>query len=201
MSAIITNLDGDYIFVAAEASATGNQVVLKAARSDLSTWAEVYAPAAGSACNVAQSGDSNIVYFYGNFGTDVVVIKHTVDAETNTDISPASLGAQIVNTMEADPSTTDNLVITVNTAQDLVASTDGGSNWSTWNAALGFNATALKMLWSGDYDLHRLFVAGDNLTDLDLLYSPNEGANTINMENAGLGAQANICSIDVVKVT
>ncbi len=69
MAAIATSADGNHIFMALE-DGSGNQVIVKAARSDLSTWTEVYAPGAGSAANVAMvPSDPDAMLFYGNFGT------------------------------------------------------------------------------------------------------------------------------------
>jgi len=197
MAAIITSADGDYIFVAAENG--GDQVVLKAARTALATWAEVYAPGAGSATNLAASTDPDIVFFYGNFGANVTVIKHTISGPTNTDKSPAGLGAKVINCLAVNPSNIDQLLATVNTDQDLKYSSDGGANWSNYDAALGFDATALCAMWGGRYEPNRYFVAGDAGATLDLLYSPNAGASDSDVSGATLGAETNICSVEVTE--
>ena len=82
MAAIITSADGNNIFIAAE-DGSGNPVILSAARSDLSTWSATYDPGAGTAANVASSTNLDVVFFYGNFGTDVTVIKYTISTSFN----------------------------------------------------------------------------------------------------------------------
>lgn len=196
MAAIATNADGQNIYLALE-DTLGNQIIATAARSDLSTWTAAYNPGGGSACNVATvHADLDQMLFYGNFGTDVTVIKHTISTTTNTDISPASLGAKIVNVAQVNPSDSTEIVIGVSTDQDLTHTTDNGTTWTAWDAALGFNPTALWVLWSGPYFLHRYFVAGDNLTTLDILYSPNEGSADTDVSGATIGALTNIASVE-----
>lgn len=198
MSAIAASADGAYIFLALE-DGSGNQIIAKAARSDLSTWSAAYQPGAGSACNVAPvPGDADKMLFYGNFDTDVVVILHTISTGANTDISPASLGAKVVNTLAVNPSNSDEIIITVDTDEDILYTADGGDNWATWDAALGFDATALYLLWSGAYEYHRYFTAGNDGTVV-LVYSPNEGASDYDYTGAALAATANVVSIDITE--
>ena len=178
MSAITASADGAYLFLALE-DGDGLPIILRAARSDLATWSVVYppGPGAGSAVNVASvPSDPDRVLFYGNFGTDAVVIRHAIAAETNTDLSPASLGSAIVNTLAVDPSDANRIVITVNTARDLKYTEDGGVTWINWDDALGLDATALALLWSGEYGLHRLFVCGQVTGAAVIYYSPNQAA-------------------------
>jgi hypothetical protein len=199
MSAIDTSADGAYIFLALENS-SGQPVIARAARSDLSTWTKAYDPAAGTAGNVAKSvANADKMLFYGNFGTDVTVVLHTISTGANADISPPGLGAKVVNTLQVNPSGGSEAVITVDTDQDVKHTSNGGTTWTDWDAALGFDATALWVLWSGAYFAHRYFVAGDNGVDLDLLYSPNEGVSRQNKENASLEAQANICNVEATE--
>jgi hypothetical protein len=195
MAAITFSADGDNIFYALETG--GFPVIVKAARATPGTGTAVYSPGAGSAANVMMvPGNADKVLFYGNFGTDIVVIMHTISTVTNTDISPASMGAKIVNALAVNPSNEDEIVIGVGTDEDLLYTSDGGSNWSAWDATLGFDSTALWVFWSGLYIAHRYFTAGDNGLDLDLLYSPNEGVSSTNEESTALGSQANICSLE-----
>jgi len=159
MAAIATNADGTTVFMALERGSS--PVVLSAARTDLTTWTVVYEPGEGSAANVLPFlSDSDSMLFYGNFDTDVTVIKHTISTATNTDISPASLGAKVVNTAVINPSDSDEIIISVDTDQDLKHTSDGGTTWTDWDAALGFDATALWALWSGTYFPAPLFCGG-----------------------------------------
>lgn len=198
MAALDFNADGTLIFYALESG--GFPYFVSAARATPGTGTAVYSPGAGSAGNLARvPSNADLMLFYGNFGTDITVIMHTISTVTNTDISPASLGAKVVNALAVNPSNEDEIVISVGTDEDLLYTSDGGSNWSTWDATLGFDGTALWVLWSGLYISHRYFVAGDNGADLDLLYSPNEGTSSNNEENAALAAQANICSLEATE--
>lgn len=200
MPAIQFDASGDNVFLAGEDSGSGDQVVITAATSDMTTWSLAYQPLAGSACNIQKCiANADLMFFYGNFGTDVTVIQHTISTSTNTDISPSSLGAKVVNGLVVNPSDANEIVITVDTDQDVLYTSDGGSNWSTWDAALGFDATAFELLWSGLYFPHRYFVAGDNGADLDILYSPNAGANDTNVEDATVGALTNVCDLQVAE--
>jgi len=199
MAAIATSADGDYIFLALEDSG-GFPAFLQAARSDLATFSEVYAPGAGSAANVTPSpSNPDIVLFHGNFGTDLTVSTYTISTDTVADISPSSLGAKVANNLAINPSGGSEAVITVDTDQDITHTTDGGTTWTAWDAALGFNATALWVLWSGVYYPHRYFVAGDNLTTLDILYSPNEGAGSTDVSGATVGALTNISALEATE--
>lgn len=201
MAAMCTNLDGNYVFVALEDVDTGFPVIVKASRLDLSTWSIIYNPGAGSAANIWPCrSNPDLMFFYGNFGSGIQVIRHTISTITNTNISPSGLTTKVVNTLEDNPSNASEIVITVNTDQDLKYTLDGGATWSNWDAALGFNATALKVMWSGAYSEHRYFVAGQvGVGNLDLLYSPNEGVSDSNRENASLAAKANITNVEVVE--
>lgn len=201
MAAICTTSDGAYIFLALEDSGTGNQVITKVARTDLSSWTAAYEPGGGSAANVAASGNPDRVYFYGNFGSGIQVVKHTVSTGANANVSPTGLTTKVVNCLAVNPSDADELIITVNTDQDVMHSTDAGANWETWDATLAFDATALFALWSGAYELHRYFVAGDVAGTIQLKYSPNEGSSDADQAGAALGAVANVCGVETSDVT
>lgn len=198
MAAIAVSADGLNIFLGLE-DGSGFPVIAKAVRSDLATFSAAYSPGAGSAANVAAAaGEPDVMYFYGNFGTDVTVIKHTISGPTNDDISPASLGAKVVNTLEVDPSDANRLIITVDTDQDLLETEDAGSNWVALNETLGLDATALKVFWSGDYDYHRLWLGGQVTGAAAARYSPNEGTTLSDVTGAGLGVALNVAGIDGV---
>jgi hypothetical protein len=201
MPAIATSADGAYVFLALENSSSGFPVVVKAARTDLATWAAAYEPGAGTAANVAMvPSNPDLMLFYGNFGSGVQVVRHTISTGANENISPAGLTTKIINSLAVNPSDAEEMWATVDTDQDLIHTLDGGSNWETLDGSLGLNATALAVLWSGAYVLDRGFIAGDNGTDLDLLYTPNEGASKADQAGATLGAAAGICSLEVAEV-
>jgi hypothetical protein len=199
MSAIVTSADGAYIFLALEDSGTGSQLVLMRERDAPGVWTAVYAPGGGSACNLAPvPGNADQVVFYGNFGTDVTIIRYTISTDTAEDISPASLGAKIVNCLVVNPGDPDEIWATVDTDQDLLHTVDGGANWETLDAALGFDATALYALWSGAYEFDRGFLAGNDGAVV-LIYTPNAGASNYDYTGAALAAAANVVSIDLTE--
>lgn len=194
MAAITTNASGEYLFLALETSG-GNQIIAKAATTDLSTWTAAYQPGTGSAANILPvPGNADLMLFYGNFGTDIVLVRHTISTGANEDISPASLGSNVVNALAVNPSNAAEIVIAVNGAQDIMYTADGGANWATWDSLLGFDATALALLWSGDYDYHRYFAAGVLITDAQLLYTPNEGYSTY--DYTGTMTVANVTNLE-----
>jgi hypothetical protein len=201
MSAIITSADGEYVFVALEDD-SGNPLVIRATRpedaGDAPTLAQAYAPGDGSAINVTQvQADADRMIFYGNFGTDVGIINHTISTVTNEDISPSSLGSEIVNCLVVNPSDSDEMICTIDTTQDLLYTSDGGANWAALNAsALGFAPTALTVIWGGGGEPNRIFVAGNDTSDEILFFSPNDGAELADVAGASLGAVANIAGIE-----
>jgi len=201
MAAITTDASGDNVFLALDNSSSTFPTVVMAARSDLSTFTVAYEPGAGTACNaIPDPANVDVMYFYGNFGTDLTITKYTISTDTTADISPASLGAKVINTLIVDPSNNSEMICTVDTDQDLKNTIDAGVTWTDWDAALGFDATALAALWSGPYFLHRYFVGGEvSGGNLDLLYSPNEGAAVSNEEGTALGALGEIVSIEVTE--
>lgn len=194
MSAITVSADGAYVLVALE-DMSGGAVVGRAVRSaDFATWTPAYrAPNEPANVKIVPS-NPNSIFFHGNFDTDVLIILHSISAETNTDISPTSLGAKVCNTLESNPSGGGEAWATIDTDQDLLRTQDAGTTWAALDAALGFDATALEVLWSGGYALDRAFIAGKPAS-VELQYTPSEGADKEDQANAGLAAVANICSI------
>lgn len=199
MAAIAFNQDGEFLFVATEDGSLGTQRILRASRDNLSSAVAVYDPAAGGACNVVATVDAKTMLFYGEFGAGVLLIQHDSEAGSNTDISPTVAGTKTANTCAPNPASADSAALSIDTDQDLVYTDDAGTSYTTWTAALGFNATALALLWNGLRELHQVFVAGDNGIDLDILYSPNEMNQSTNAEDATLGAKTDICSLEIVK--
>lgn len=200
MPAIVTTSDGAYIYLALE-NGSGQPVIARCARSDLSTFEAAYNPAAGTAGNVQSvPGDPDLIYFYGNFGTDVTVLSHVPSTGAETDVSPAGLAAKVVNTLEVDPSDANRLQITVDTDQDLLATEDGGAAWVTLNAAIGFDVTAQRVFWAGEYDYDRAFLGGQITGAAELRYTPNEGAYLSDITGVNLAAAANVVGIDGVEL-
>jgi hypothetical protein len=199
MPAIATSADGAYIFLALENS-SGQPVIVRAARSALSTFTAAYNPAAGSAGNVASvPGNPDLMLFYGNFGSGVQVVKHVISTGVNTNISPSGLTTKVANALASNPSDPNEIWITVNTDQDLKRSTDLGVGWADLDAALGLNPTAMLALWSGAYNLDRGLIAGDVAGTEQLLYSANEFSSKLDKAGASLGAAAAIVGIEGVE--
>ncbi len=197
---LATSSDGGNIFVALN-NADGFPVMVQTTRDDPETFTKSYNPGAGSASNVTASpSNPDIMLFYGNFGTDLTVATYTISTDTVADISPASLSSKVVNTLAINPDGVSEAIITVDTDQDLKRTNDGGVTWTDWDAALGFDATALWPLWSGLYFPHRYFVGGEvGGGDLDLLYSNNEGASSENFEGTALGILGGITAIEATE--
>jgi len=194
MSAIAISADGNNIFLALE-DGSGNQVFLKAARSDLNTWTKAYNPGAGSAANVKESPSNiDVMLFYGNFGTDLVISTYRISTDVVTDISPASLAAKVINTLAVNPGGISELVASVDTDQDLKNSDDGGTTWVDWDATMGFDGTALAVLFSGAYFPHRYFTGGQTGGTGELRYSPNEGSS--DNDETGAMSVTHIVSIE-----
>lgn len=199
MPAIVTTADGAYIYLALE-NGSGQPVIARCAREDLSTFEAAYAPAAGTAGNVQSvPSDPDLIYFYGNFGTDVTVLAHVPSSGAETDISPAGLAAKVVNTLEVDPSDASRIQITVDTDQDLLGTVDQGANWVALNAAVGFDVAGQRVFWAGDYDYDRAWLGGASGGTAELRYTPNEGAYLADVTGAGLGAAAGIVGVEGVE--
>jgi hypothetical protein len=194
MAAIVTSSDGAYIFMALEDS-SGFPVIARAARSNPTTWTSVYAPGAGTAANVASvPGNADLMLFYGNFGSGVQIVKHTVSTGAEVNISPTGLTTKIVNALAVNPSDPNEIIIAVGTDQDLLRTIDLGANWTTLYATLGFNATGLAVRWD---DPDRAFVAGYDGADVDLLYTPNEGESIADVAGAALKAALGVVGVEV----
>lgn len=194
MTAMTVTADGAYIFLALE-DASGNQIVLRGKRSDLTDWQTAYRPLAGSAGNVAiVSSNPDTIFMHGNFDTDIVILTHTISTGANADLSPGTLGAKVCNTLKVNPSGVGEAWATINTDQDLIRTQDAGVTWPALDAVMGFDPTALDVLWSGGYALDRGFIAGKPAS-VELQYTPSEGADKQDLANAGLAAVANIVSV------
>ncbi len=194
MPAIVTNASGDYVFLALENSA-GFPVVVKASRDDLSNWTAVYSPGAGSACNVASvPSNDDLILFYGNFGSGVQILSHTVSTGAEVNISPADLTTKVVNTLCPNPSDPNEFIITTNTDNDLLHTADLGATYTTLYATLGFGATGLAVRWD---DPDRVYVAGYDGADVDLLYSPNAGAYFTDVSGAALKAASDVTNLEL----
>lgn len=195
MSAIAVSQDGAVVFLALE-DGSGNSVVVKCERDDLTTFTAAYAPGAGTACNVIATGDPDVMFFYGNFGSGIQVVEHIISTGVNTNISPSGLTTKVINALAVNPSNISEIWATVNTDQDLLGTIDGGATWDTLNAALGINPTSLLVLWAGDYDDSRGFIGGTVAGVTELLYTPNEGASYGDYAGAALDGAAAIVGME-----
>lgn len=195
MAAIAVSQDGEAIFLALE-DGSGYPVVAKCSRDDLATFTSVYAPGAGTACNVLATPDPDVMYFYGNFGSGVQVVKHVVSTGAETNISPSGLTTKVVNALAVNPGDVNELWATVNTDQDLLHTIDSGTTWETLNNALGVNPTALLVLSTGTGEPPVIYVAGNDGADTLLLYSANGGTSFSDVAGANLAAVANIVGLE-----
>lgn len=194
MGAIAVSADGENVFVALE-DGSGYPIFARADRDDLSTWATAYNPGAGSAANVAQvPSDPDKMLFYGNFGTHLTVIEHTISTVANSDISPLNLGAYVVNGLAVNPADGEEIIATANTDQDMFHTTDGGDNWETLDSALGFDVTALVVVWQTEAEYHLIYTGGQVTGAARVEYSPNTASYFSDVTGAALAA----ASVDVV---
>jgi hypothetical protein len=198
-----TSQDGAFLFVALEDDATGNQVIFKITRptNTTPTTVAVYEPGGGSAGNVEATADPDRMIFHGNFGTDVGVVDHAITAVTNTDISPTSIGAELIQPLQADSSDINHIVAVNRNDQDALESTDLGANWTAINAALGQSVDAMDMLFFGAYFPWGGFIGGNDGADENLQYYPAEFNNGREDTSAALKAVASIVNIDIAPDT
>lgn len=203
MSVLETSQDGAYVFVALEDDATGNQIIFKITRptSTTPTTVKAYEPGGGTAGNVAQTGDSDRMILHGNFGTDIGVIDHVIATGTNTDISPTSIGAELIQPLQVDPADTDHIIAINRNDQDALETTDGGSNWTVLNAGLGVAVDAMDILFFGDYFALGGFFGGNDGVDENLKYTPNAFSALREDTSAALQAVGSITSIDIAPDT
>jgi len=193
MTATALASDQQTIFIALEDS-TGLPVMVKTTLADLSIFETVYTPGAGFAANVI-AAPNGIMYFYGNFGTNVGIIQHDVVAETNTDVTPASLGTDDINALDVDPDLGQIIFIGISGVQDLKKSLNAGTSWASVNAALGIDPTALLVLWP---DANKLLIAGSTGAQNRLLYSDDGGANFDDEAGTALHGADNSVALAVV---
>lgn len=191
--------DGAFLFLGLENNATNNQVVLRVVRptSTTPTTIVAYDPGAGSAANIEPTGDNDIMIFNGNFGTDRGVIKHAIAAITNTNISPASVGAKVIAPVLIDPSDITHLIGVNVDDQDAIESEDTGASWATLNATLGQTVVAMAIIWLGQYFPAGAFFGGNDGADENLEYTPNEFSALREDTSAALKAVGAITAIDV----
>jgi hypothetical protein len=200
VSAMGVNQSGTHLFIAMQSGVTGFPLVIKIDRptSTTPTQIAVYEPTAGTNANIAKTGNFDRMLFFGNFGTDVGVIDHAIAAVTNTDISPTSIGAKIIQPLRADPGDIDHIIAINRDDQDAIETEDGGSNWSALNAALGIEVDAMDIGFFGPYIDDVGVIGGDDGADQNLSYTPNEFTSLREDTSAALKAVSNIVSVDRV---
>jgi hypothetical protein len=199
MSILETSQDGAFVFVALEDDATGDQIIFKITRptSTTPTTEIAYEPLGGSAGNVARSADYDAMIWHGNFGTDIGVVIYSIVLETNTDISPSSIGAKLIQPLSADPHDRSHFVAINQDDQDALETDDTGANWATLNAALGLTVEAMDLVFLGAYFPFGGFIGGNDGVDENLSYTPNEFNNLRDDASAALKAVGAIVSVDV----
>jgi len=199
MSILEVSQDGAFVFVALEDDATGNQLVFKITRptSTTPTTVTAYEPGGGSAGNIASTGDPDRMIFHGNFNTDVGVVDHAIAAATNTDITMTTIGAELIQPLQVDPSSIQHIIAINRNDQDAFETDDTGSNWTALNAALGQSVDALDLAFFGAYFPFGGFFGGDDGVDQNLEYTPNEFNNFREDTSAALKAVGSIVSIDL----
>jgi hypothetical protein len=196
-------LDGDYIYFAFEYESSGNQIIARvprpAAGGSIGTTSAEYEPAAGSAGNVTPDPVSpDKMWFFGNFGTDIGIIRHTPSTEGNSDVSPSSIGTDVIQPLQVDRGDNSHIIACNATDQDALESDDTGASWSTLNATLGLTPVAMALAFNGQLQPADGFIAGNDGTDTRLTYTPNDFATLREDSGATLDALA-ITSLDLVQ--
>ncbi len=199
MSLLETSQNGGFLFVALEDDATGDQLIFKITRptSTTPTTVTAYEPGSGSAGNVAPTGDPDRMIFHGNFDTDVGVVDHAIVAGTNTDISPTSIGAELIQPLRVNPDDIQHMVAVNRNDQDALETENSGGAWAVLNAALGVTVDAMGLVFLGAYFPFGGFIGGNDGVDENLSYSPNEFSNLRDDASAALKAVGNIVSVDI----
>jgi hypothetical protein len=203
MSFMEVSQDGAFVFVALQDQATGDQQIYKITRptSTTPTTAKIYDPGGGSAGNVAQTGDPDRMIFHGNFGTDIGVIDHAIAAVSNTDITPTSIGAELIQPLQVDPDDIQHIIAINRNDQDALETENTGSSWTALNAALGQSVDAMDLLFFGGYFPFGGFFGGNDGSDENLEYTPNEFSDLREDTSAALKAVGAIVSIDLAPDT
>jgi len=187
MSVLSSSIDSQFLFIALE-DGSANQLI-KRLQISTEMFTTAFEPGAGSASNILQHPtDENFVYFYGQFGASVNVIKHTISSVTNTDISiPIT---NVINSLAVNPSDDQQLYAYANSNQSLYFTLDGGANWTVDNGAVGLSAvTQIITLWSTPPSPNRLFASGDDTVNAIINYTPNGGISGINLRSGALASQ------------
>lgn len=199
MSILETSQDGAFVFVALEDDATGNQLIFKITRptSTTPTTVTAYEPGAGSAGNVAQTGDPDRMIFHGNFNTDIGVVDHAITAATNTDITMPTIGAELIQPLEVDKDDIQHIVAINRNDQDAFETEDTGSNWTAINATLGQSVDAMDLVFFGNYFPFGGFFGGNDGVDENLEYTPNEFVSLREDTSVALKAVGSIKSIAI----
>ncbi len=194
--------DGSFLFMALEDDATGNQLVFKITRptSSSPTTVVAYEPGAGSAGNVAPSGDSDIVVFHGNFNTDVGVVEHTVSTGINVDITPTTIGAEVIQPLQVNPTFSGNMLAWNENDDDLLQTEDNGATWDILRSDAGLITTlrGMDILFKGNFQDHNVYFVGDGASGVKVYESLDEGTTITSLENATLNTAADASGIAVV---
>ena len=201
MSMLRTSNDGSFVFMALEDVASGNQIIFKITRptSSTPTTVKAYEPLGGSSGNVEPTGDNDIMVFHGNFGTDVATIRHAITAVTNTDISPPSTGAEVIQPAEVNPNYVGNILVWNEDDDDLLQTEDAGVSWDVIRTDAGLVTTlrGMDILFKGNFQDHNIYFVGDGGSGVKVYESLDEGITLTSLENATLNTAADASGIRV----
>jgi hypothetical protein len=183
--------DGDTLYIGLYDTATAQPILISVALpldGALSMGGAVFNPGAGSAINVKCIDVGDRLAISGDFGANEQVEVSDNAGTTWTDIDPGTWGANLAEPLIVDPLTLDEVMVALSALQDIVETTDGGTTWTTLNAALGLNPGAMVLLTNGNE-----MIIGDDAANV-ILYSPNRGVTTAVVTGAFVG---NVAALEI----
>jgi hypothetical protein len=146
----------------------------------------MFNPGAGTAIAVQCTDVGNDLVIAGSFAAANEQVETSTDgANTWVDIDRDAWGAELAQPVDVSTTTLDEVIVCLQTAQDIVETFDAGATaWTVNNAAVGYSPGAMAKLPEGD----ELVIGDDAANRID--YSPNRGVTLQNITGAFGGSVA-----------
>jgi len=180
--------DGDMLYLALYDTATAQPRLVSVALpldGAASMGSSIFSSGAGTAINVRCNSVGDSLAVSGHFGANEQVETSDDGGITWADIDPGTWAANLAEPLVVDPLTLDEVLIAL-TPQSIIETVDGGTTWTTLNAAVGFSPGAMAKLVNGDE-----MIIGDDGANV-ILYSPNRGVTTAVVTGAFAGNVASL---------